>query len=525
MKLGMRLSLSFGSVLALLAVVAVLAIAQLNLMIQTSTAVIEGGNRRVELAQGIRQASEGAIGRLALLLVFEEREWRVRTYQEIDSLQASIDASLQQLEPLLDDTVSREQLQRLQTARGNYEAAFTATVEDIESGDKASALNRMANGTRAALEALQQETRALVQSQQAEIQALQSSALDRTAQVKVWMVSLTIVGLLAVFVLAIGLTRSITRPMKIALDTVRRVADGDLTSPVPQGGRDEWGQLLADLEGMRVSLAVLVREIQSCVDKISTVGNEVGILSTAIELSIVVLAQGATHMAEEAVNTAHRAHLAHDLAQAGVNEIQEAVGDIAKVAQAVADSATSVEQLDQSTRLVSQSVGGIREIAQQINLLAINASVEAARAGDSGRGFAVVAAEVRRLANRTAEATQQIHGLIAQIVSQTEHAVAAIEWGRSEMSRGGRRVNDLVPPLRSLQDGAQATLVGIQRVQSIALEQSGSARTIEQSVRGIARLANPDIHGGNSVEYSSSLGMLLQSLLGSVRAFRIEEQR
>lgn len=196
--------------------------------------------------------------------------------------------------------------------------------------------------------------------------------------------------------------------------------------------------------------------------------------------------------------------------------------EIAQISVTITASAASVDALRERALSVRKLLETVREIADQTNLLALNASIEAARAGETGRGFAVVADEVRKLADRTSKATIEINTVIDDIDRETGIAVERIGQGRSEMERGVALIEEIVPPLDQLRDGAQHSLERLDDLSHTLAHQAQESRSIADSVVRIGAMASENLDASSHVsETSDKLKGLAGQLSLEVARFKI----
>ena len=536
MKIGRRLMISYALLLLFLAAVMIVAVNRLDRLTQTTRDIVEGDAARAALAGAINLHAESAAGRLLLLFILEDREQRVAIYKEIDHHNAAIESTVEKMKPLLAGSEDGAALARIITLGKAYEEQFSATVEELEAGDRAVAMRRMSGATRTTLTALLAETATMAKKQQESMTLRQAHAAQAAQESKLVVVALGFGALFAGLLMAIVMTRGISRPLGTAVTAADRITSGDLNSAVPVGGRDEVGQLLGSMGNMRQRLRDVISTIHQSSGRVGHAAADLsqpasGVKSGSIEQSVLAgrieqsvghLTGGIGDMVAGAQATREQAQKARDMAQAGVQAIILAADEIARIAVTVAASAKSVESLGLSAQQVAETVNVIKEIADQTNLLALNASIEAARAGESGRGFAVVADEVRKLATRTAAATVQIDRVIASINAQTEVATRDIQAGRTGMERGMELIKSIVAPLGELRDGAQSSLESLETLTAVAEEQARESLAIAANVSEIVAMATANSHAAEAVAaITGELVELANGLQKTVDTFRL----
>ena len=253
-------------------------------------------------------------------------------------------------------------------------------------------------------------------------------------------IGVLLVAGLATVVLAWLFTRSITQPIGEALRVAEVIASGDLTSRIDTSGRDEPAKLLVALQGMQAQLRQTIQQIGSSATQLASAAEELSAVTEQGNRSLTQ--QNEIQMAATAVNemtaaveevarnassTSDASSASEQSAQNGRQRVLETVQAIRLMSEEVDNTSALVGGLAEKAQDISKVLDVIRGIAEQTNLLALNAAIEAARAGEQGRGFAVVADEVRALAHRTQESTREIEQMIANIQEGTGAAVGAMD--------------------------------------------------------------------------------------------------
>ena len=284
-----------------------------------------------------------------------------------------------------------------------------------------------------------------------------------------------------------------------AAATMQRVANGDLTAHLDDAPS---GSLLNTLGLMVGSLRQLVSEINNdanrlvanaeqiahASDEVAHAAEQQADATSAMAAAIEELTVSSNHISDSARETAHDTNEAVQLSGQGAARVHQASQAIQKISTTVSDASGRIRALEERAKQVSSIANVIKDIAGQTNLLALNAAIEAARAGEQGRGFAVVADEVRKLAERTSSATTEIEQMILGIQQDTVGAVDAMSAALPEVQEGVQLANSASESLLAIEDGARRTLERVGEVADATQEQSAASTSIAQRVEQIANM-------------------------------------
>ena len=301
------------------------------------------------------------------------------------------------------------------------------------------------------------------------------------------------------FAIARGVLRQVGGEPADAIGFMARVASGDLTGTLPAAAK---GSMLASMGDMVGAIRKMVVEIGRSstrltqgAEQISTASREVALASerqsdatSSMAAAIEEMTVSINHISDSAKDTQENSLASVNLSEDGFGRIQVASHEINEIASAVSDASTRIRKLEERANQISSIAGVIKDIAGQTNLLALNAAIEAARAGEQGRGFAVVADEVRKLAERTSVATVEIEQMIAGIQSDTVQVVGVMNAALPQVAAGVLAAEGAANSLRQIKDGAQTTLSRIREVADSTKEQSLASDSIAQKVEEIATM-------------------------------------
>jgi len=350
---------------------------------------------------------------------------------------------------------------------------------------------------------------------------------------------LAILGLVLVLVtmgITIYFARGIYRqlggePDYCALMT-QQIAEGNLGAHI---SRAPAGSVLAALAAMQDSLRKMIADVQTKADStrqaassIQTTMGEIAVASShsseatastaaAVEQMVVSIGMISDNARETETNSAR----ATELAKSGQVQVKEAAGKIEDIAVTINTASTQVSGLAERISKVGGIANVIREIADQTNLLALNAAIEAARAGEQGRGFAVVADEVRKLAERTSLATNDISNTIKAVQEDTSRVVASMEAVGPQVAEGTALAEQAEQSLQGINEGAETTLDKVREIVHATSEQRAASNSIAANVERIASMleeADKSVQGANtSVDDMSGMAADIHAAVGRFR--------
>ncbi len=318
-----------------------------------------------------------------------------------------------------------------------------------------------------------------------------------------------VIGSVLAMLLAVGATvwllRSKLAPLSDLVRQAEALGAGDLSARLNVSSHDEIGQLARSFNQMGEALSTMVSHIREAAEEVNSRAQALSGLSggayegmeqqsgeiTSMAGAVEEFSATSLNIADNMGNTERLAQENAQQTRIGRNSMQEASASLEHIATALNSTATVINTLGQRSQEIGGIVGVITSIADQTNLLALNAAIEAARAGEQGRGFAVVADEVRNLASRTRQATDEISGMIQSIQQETGNAISTMEQGNVLMQEGLSRNADVASALARIDEQSRSAGQQFAAITTATQEQSSTATLLSSNLQSIA-LANSE---------------------------------
>lgn len=465
------------------------------------------------------------------------QEWknvllRGRQSAELDKYWQQFQAREQQVQQLLGqliDTREGELKTRLQHLRDSHRQlgqayaqgreAFLAAGGDPVAGDQA-----VKGVDRAASEQMSE----LVEHLRADARE-RATQLSAAAERTVWLGMLVMLGsavLVGLFSLW-RVNRSLVEPIRGLIEYVAQLSQGRFGARVDSRRQDELGRLARAANTLRDFLAETIGRLKDNADELETASGQLRTIAGGmargtddqfqrtdqVAAAMHEMSATAQEVARHAAEAARAADDADHSAQAGEQVMQATIDIIGVVNREIASTAQVIRNLESDSTRIGKVLEVIRGIAEQTNLLALNAAIEAARAGEAGRGFAVVADEVRSLAQRTAASIAEINQIIEAVQSGAVHAVKAIESGQRRSEEGAEQVEQAGQMLQRITTAIEAIRDMNRQIATAAEEQTSVAEDISRNLVEITRIATAN---QQAVQHTEQAGQRLHGLSGQL---------
>jgi methyl-accepting chemotaxis protein len=463
-----------------------------------------------------------------------------KAYENFEAASEAFGKEINKLTSLIStNTAGKEIASRLNGNIGLWQPLQKQIIELVKADKGSEAMSLLISKETPAWRAVKEDLQGVVKSSEADaaqdritlINGLDSS---RTFSIVLGLLSFIMVAAITVFV-ARGIFKQVGGEPAYAASTLQRIANGDLTQNVTVLSGDK-SSIIAAMSAMQSQIHQLisgtvsssesvVREsegIQNDAAGLSKSAQEQSAAASAIAAAVEQLTVSIGVMSENANEAGALSSRSEKQAKEGLNVVSATTGTIQKVADGMSEASATMEELAQKVNSITNIVQAIREIADQTNLLALNAAIEAARAGEQGRGFAVVADEVRKLAELTTKSTQEISKIVGGIRQTTDAAVGALSRVKVLASDSATQTGNVRQAVMLMDQSSLEVGKAVESIVNALREQTAASTDIAQRIEMIAQgIEKTHAASAESSRRSGVLVDLSHTLKESVRRFRV----
>ncbi len=536
LSIKMRLLAGFGIVMFLSALLAIIAVLSIRTLSSDTDRIVNDRWPKTVLANEVIDNINVVARALRNAIILEDPLLVQQELARIPEASKIVTDNLDNLEKMISTDKGKQLLNDLKVKRADYREDLAKAVELVKEGRKKEAGIYLVKTLRKTQSAYFSATADLIKYQGQLMGESGKEATSRAKQTQTIIVALMLVSTILSIGGSLIIVRSITVPLSEGVDVANRLAAGDLTASITIRSSDEIGMLMTAMDNMVKSLRDLIIKIKYAAENMASGSEQLSASaeeisrgmegqaarSSQIATATEEMSQTVVDVAKNTSDIAQISAQAFDQAKDGADVVNRSVNEVQAIASTVTESAQMMERLGDSSKQIGNIIGVINDIADQTNLLALNAAIEAARAGEQGRGFAVVADEVRKLAERTTQATSQINNMISSIQGEVERAevtmnsaTARVESGVEFSRKAGDALGSIVQSVNNLQSM-------VQQIASATEEMSTVSETISSDIEGVAT-GSKEISAGSGqiAQASSDLAKLATELQSIVRQFKV----
>ncbi|AZN37147.1 methyl-accepting chemotaxis protein [Iodobacter ciconiae] len=373
----------------------------------------------------------------------------------------------------------------------------------------------------------------LIEKQSAE---QSKGSADIFAQSQLHMLVFLAVVIVIMTLISALVTRQISSVLSEAISIAQDIAHGDFRRNIETSRKDEMGQLLLSLKAMQNHLESIIRQVSDSAEEVICYGQELAAQSTLIRTasenqntSAEAIAESVGKMVESIEQVSGSTQRAHsltaesaELSNDGAKMIAGVLAGMDEVEKSVSETSGIIRGLGEQSDQINSIVNVIKEIADQTNLLALNAAIEAARAGEQGRGFAVVADEVRTLAHRTTQATQEIGGVISSILQGTRDAIESMDRGVQRVKDGNEQAKAVALVVQRSCAGSEHVIESVMDIATAMQEQNRGSDMISQGIGQIVEMSGENVGATQrAVDTTARLNELAIKMKGLISQFKL----
>jgi len=502
LKIGVKLGLAFGFLLLMIVVMVCIGIGSTHKVNESVEEIAKGSYIKTAYAFQASGEIQDIVASVRMLALLKDENAISREKQKIEAARIRYKEAMNKLEEMEKSEQGKHLIANIKDAIVPAAKANNRVMELALNHKQDEATVMLLREATPLMQKLQEAFDAQVKFQQESVDAVYNKSMAVYSRAKWFQIVAGTLSLVLGLLAAIYLIRNFTTRIIRVANAMGRIADGDLSTQLKIYANDEIGELGRSINRMLTSISSMITSITSTAAEVEASANMLNVVTEQIASSSEQVASQAGTVAtasEEMAATsngiaqncntaAESSRQGNELATEGAQVVMETVESMNGIAERVKETAGTLGKLGARSDQIGEIVGTIEDIADQTNLLALNAAIEAARAGEQGRGFAVVADEVRALAERTTKATKEIAQMIKAIQNETKGAITSMEEGVNEVERGTRDAARSGTALDNIISQINAVSMEINQIATAAEEQTATTMEITNNIQMITEV-------------------------------------
>lgn len=538
MKISQKLILGFSCMVVMIVAVTIFAYVEIGKIESQLDHIAKSNFPKAQAAAAAMESIQNVTRSVIMIVAIEDPAFRTKAKDYIETQRARYHETLKKLEDLEKTEKGKAHIENMKQAIKALVGVNNKAIELATSGKQAEADHLLATEAEPKIAPLMKAFEDMNDYQAGRVDFRYQESQSVVKSAYTWLIIACVIAILIAVVSGVLITRGITAPLGRMRAMIQDVAqgEGDLTKRLDDSSKDELGEvsrwfntfvdklhgIISQIAQTTNQVAAASSQLHSTAEQMATGAEEVAAQAGTVATAGEEMSATSGDIAQNCQYAAEGSQQASAAAVSGAKVVDETIGVMNSIAVRVKNSAKAVESLGARSDQIGAIVGTIEDIADQTNLLALNAAIEAARAGEQGRGFAVVADEVRALAERTTRATREIGEMIKAIQSETKGAVVAMEEGVVEVGKGSEKAADSGRALEQILEQINAVTSQIHQVATAAEEQTATTSEISNNMQQITEVVAQTSRGAHeSASAANQLSELAEELRKVVSQFKL----
>ncbi len=523
-RISKRLGIGMGCMVLGMVVLITAGIVSTRMVNNSLENIVKIDNKKIQYAHSVRDSVRTLLEALTLVITSKDEEARSRGLQDISASRGRYKSSMDALEKLENTAEGKDLIAKVKEQLRAGGEMNNKALELSKAGKQGEALDAFTVVLTDTSKKFSKACEALIVYQEKNIESRHAEAQASYGRTVIFLLGMGIVIVLFAVFMTYLLTRSITVPIQHSIQVADKLANGDLSFEVTPDRKDEfgdeakafktmidkWQRLISGVKSSAASVASASHQLSASAEQLARGATAQVERTIQVSTASEEMSQASLDIARSTSDISNSASEMLSTAENGSSIVNRSVHEVGEIAQTVRKSSELVKDLGHQSEEIGKIINVINDIADQTNLLALNAAIEAARAGEAGRGFAVVADEVKKLAERTSKSTQEIASMVTSIKEGVDKAVDSMDDVTEKVNTGvelsneaGSALGEIVKSASNLQSMLHqiATAIeemnsttaeiakDIEQVAAVTKESSGTAEQVTQAALGLSTLS------------------------------------